>query len=138
MKEHKILATHRERGIGRLGMLIFILIVLATGFVAWQIVPFYVYYYDIVGMMEAQAKKASVFKDSEIRQTLKERIRDLELPVDNPDDDLKINRFDDKIIIDLKYTEVFYVDLGEGRVYDLHYFNFNPHVEVPLTGRKRK
>lgn len=127
----------RERGSSHLAGLIFILLFLIAGYVGWNVVPFYVYYYDILGMMEAQAKKASVFKDSEIRQTLLERIHKLELPVES-DDDLKINRFDDKIIIDLQYQEVFFVDLGEDRVYDIWYFDFNPHIEMPYTPRGRR
>ncbi|MCB0325844.1 MAG: hypothetical protein KDD69_19835, partial [Bdellovibrionales bacterium] len=120
-----------ELGISRLGILLLALILSALVFAGSQIFPFFYYYHELQGMMEAQAKKASVFSDQEMREVLMESIRKLEIPVESPDD-LKINRVNDKIIIELEYDEVFFIDLGEDRVYDLHVFHFNPRVEAPL------
>jgi len=120
-----------ENGLNRLGVLFFLLFVLVVGFTSWQIIPFYYYYYELIGTMESQADKASVFTDREIREVLNIKIRKLEIPIEDKDD-LKIHRFNNKIIIELEYEEVFYVDLGEDRVYDIHVFKFNPRVERPL------
>lgn len=119
------------RGASRLGILLLILLVVSGVFVGSQVFPFYYYYWEIKGLMEAQAAKASVFSDQEIRQTLMERIRKLELPIDN-EDDLKVNRVSGKIIIELEYEEILFLDLGEDRVYDLYTFKFNPVVEQKL------
>ena len=116
---------------GRLSLLFVILILLVVIFTGSQIIPFYYYYYDMLGQMEAQAKKATVNSDSEIRQYLLERIKKNEIPIES-EDDLKINRFDGKIVIELSYEEVFYINLGEDRIYDLHVFEFDPRVEAQI------
>ena len=84
--------------------------------------------------MQSQADKASVFTDAEIREVLLKQIKKLEIPVDSPDD-LKINRFGNRIVIELKYQEVLYLTLGEEYDWDLHVFEFNPRVEQDITGR---
>ena len=118
-------------GLGRLTTLILILLVSAGVYVGFQVIPFYYYYNELLGQMDEQAKKASLFRDQQIRKTLLKFIDDLEIPIDDPDD-LKINRFNNKIVIELEYNEVLYIDLGEDRVYDLHVFHFHPRVEQDL------
>ncbi len=115
------------RGISRIGLLFFLLIFSSALYLGFQIIPFYYYYYEFLGVMESQADKASVFSDAQIRKVLLKKIKELELPIGDPDE-LKINRFGGKIIIDLSYQEVLYIDIGE-KTYDLHVFKFNPHVE---------
>lgn len=121
-------ALRRDGGQTRLGLLLFLLLLVAGVWAGFKIIPFYYYYNEIQGLMDAQAAKASLFSDEKIRKELLKRIRKLEIPINDPED-LKINRFDGKIVIDLKYEEVLYIDLGEDRVYDLWIFKFNPHVE---------
>jgi hypothetical protein len=113
----------------RLGVLLLVLIVSCGVFVGSQVFPFYYYYWEVQGLMEAQANKASVFSDREILQTLKESL--YKLKIRYSEDDLKINRAGGRIYIDLTYEEVLYVDFGEGYDYDLHVFKFNPHAEAP-------
>ena len=117
-----------DRGGSRLGFLLFALFLTAGLWVGYKVIPFFYYYNEILGLMDAQAAKASMFSDAKIRKELLKRIKKLEIPLDDPED-LMINRVDGKIIIDLKYEEVLYIDLGEDRVYDLYVFKFNPHVE---------
>lgn len=119
---------HGAPGQSKLGVLLFILLVVCGAFVGEQVIPFYYYYHELLGLMENQAAKASVFRDTDIRKVLMKKIKQLEIPIDEADD-LKINRFNDKIVIDLEYEEILYIDLGDERVYDLHVFRFNPHVE---------
>jgi hypothetical protein len=120
-----------QAGVSRLGILLLVLIISCGVFVGSQVFPFYYYYWEVQGLMEAQANKASVFTDREIRQTLTEALRKLEINME--DDDLKINRVGGRIYIELAYEEVLYVDFGEGRDYDLHVFEFNPNANAPFT-----
>lgn len=121
-----------EKGMSKLGYLLLVLLIALTVLVGSQVFPFYYYFYELQGLMESQAAKASVFTDQEIRQELMRKIKKLEIPISDPDD-LKINRFSGKITIDLSYSETLYIDLGEDRVYDLWEFKFNPHAEHALA-----
>ncbi len=120
-----------ERGINALGLIFLSLLVGTSVYLAFRIFPFYYSYYEITGLMEAQAAKASVFTDDEMRTEILARIKKLEIPLDDPED-LKINRFSGKIVIELTYTEVLDIDLGEERQYDLWEFEFNPRAEHKL------
>lgn len=125
------------KGISRLGALVFILCLLFGWLLGRQVVLFYHDYYDLVGMMEAQARKASVFTDAAIARTLVRRINDLEIPVDDPEKALKIERLADKIVISMSYEEVLYLDLsylglGDDMQFDLWVFKFNPRAEQKL------
>ncbi len=120
-----------EAGLNRLGVLIFVLVVSATVFVGSQVFPFYYYASELEGMMDAQARKATIFSDAEIREYLLIQIRKLEIPIEKQSD-LKINRTNASIIIELEYEEVLYIDIDEEHSYDLHVFKFNPRVEHPL------
>ena len=122
-----------EAGISKLGTLFFAGVIAAVVFTASQILPFYYNYYEILGLMEEQGRKASVFTDDQITQTLMARIKKLDIPLENPED-LKINRFNGQIQIDMKYEESFDVptgtgDDGEPTYYHIHTFPFNPHIE---------
>ncbi len=122
------------KGMSRLGLLIFILIMMAGIYSGFQIVPFYVDYWELQGLIAAQANKASEFSDDEIRRNLVEKIQKLEIPFDSPDE-IKINRFNGKISINFEYDEVFYIDLGEDRTYDIYVFHFDPSIELALRGK---
>ena len=119
--------NNKESGVSNLGYLLTILVVLATVFSSYQILPFYYSYYELLGEMDAKAVMASELTDSKIIEGVKNVIRKNNIPVDVSE--LKINRFDDKIIISLSYQEVFFIDFGNGYDYDLWVFNFNPKVE---------
>ncbi len=129
-------ASLGELGINRLGVLLFTLLIAACVFVGYQVFPFYYYFYEIQGLMDAQALKASEFTDEEIRRNLMEKIKKLEIPLEDPED-LKINRYDGKISIEFEYDEVLYIELGEDKTYDIHTFEFHPRAERPLPERRR-
>jgi hypothetical protein len=118
----------KERGIGSLGALLFVLLLVVAIFLGSQIIPFYYSFYEIQGLMQAQADKASELSDKEMYQNISQAIKRLNIPVD-PKEDLKINRFNGKIVIELSYQEILYVDFGEGYDYDLWTFYFNPRGE---------
>jgi cell division protein FtsL len=117
-----------EMGFGSLGSLFFVFIILLVVFVASQVIPFYYSYYEINGLMQAQANISSELSDRDIRRNITQEIKKLNLPV-NPEEDLKINRTNGGIVIDLYYQEVLYVDFGNGYDYDLWTFTFNPRGE---------
>lgn len=116
-----------EEGMSRPGWVVFWLIVLTGGWIAWNVLPFYYYYWELEGLMAAQAQKGQEFTDSQIRDTLLKEIDKLEIPIADKSD-LEISRFDGKIVIDLKYTEELYVS-WKNKDYVLYEFNFAPHVE---------
>lgn len=120
-----------SRGMGMPGFLILVGIFGTLIWLLFQIIPFYYSYYELLGQVEAQADKALEFTDATIQKTLLKEIKSLEIPIDNPED-LKINRYAGKIVIELQYAEVLYVDLGDYGVYDLYVFPFDIHVERDL------
>ena len=119
-----------QKGGGRLGTLITILVLAAGVWASFQVMPFWLNYSELKNLMEAQAAKASVFSDHQIRKNILGKIKELELPIDDPDD-VKINRFDGRIVIETEYEEVLFLDLGE-KTYDIYVFKFHPVVEHRL------
>lgn len=128
MKRYFSTFRKSEMGFGSLGGLLFVLFGLIAVFLASQVIPFYYSYYEIQGLMQAQADVSSELNDRDIRQNITQEIKKLNIPV-NPEEELKINRLNDGIIIDLYYQEVLYVDFGNGYDYDLWTFTFNPRGE---------
>ncbi|HMO18664.1 MAG TPA: DUF4845 domain-containing protein [Oligoflexia bacterium] len=120
-----------SRGISTLGTLILLFILVSCVFSAFQIIPFYYSFYEIQGLMQAQADKAQVINDTEMRRTLSREMKKLNIPAD-PEEDLKINRYSGKIVLELSYEEVFFVDFGGGYDFDIWTFKFNPRGEAKL------
>ena len=118
-------------GQSRLGTLLTVLFAAVLVYAGSQIFPFYYYYYELQGQMEAQAKKASFKSNYEIREYLLDYIKKYKIPIQD-EDELRIFRGAGEIEIDLRYTEVFYIDLGGDRVYDIWEFDFHPRVIHPL------
>lgn len=123
-----------ENGVSRLGLLFFVLVIVSVVYSGSQIIPFYYDYYEIKGLMEGQADKASVHTDHQIRVAIRKKIVKLGIPIDieDLDDHLEIARLSGKIVIDLKYQEVFYVTLWDDTDKEIYVFDFNPHVERNL------
>lgn len=119
----------RERGIGKLTLLVFGTIVVALVFSANQILPFYYYFYELQNQMESVIRVAGTETDQEIRKKLMYHIKKMEIPADP--EALKIERHGRKMIITLPYQEVFYLTY-KGKTYDLYVFKFNAHAEGPF------
>jgi hypothetical protein len=117
-----------DKGFGSLGVLLSVLFVVIAVFLGSQIIPFYYSFYEIQGLLQAQAEKSSELSDREILQTATQAIKRLNIPAD-PEEDLSIKRYNGKVVINLSYQEVLYVDFGNGYDYDLWTFNFNPRGE---------
>jgi len=121
-----------ERGASKIGLLITVAIVGAIVYFATQVLTFYYSFYELEGLMEFQAKKGQIFKDQEMRRSIFERVKQLNIPIDDPEE-IQINRVDGRVVIDARYAEVLYIEFG-GKTYDLYVFRFNPHVSVPYVG----
>lgn len=119
-----------ERGLSQLGMLLTVLIIVCVGYVGVQVVPFYIYFFEIEGHFDAQAEKAIMKTDEEMREFLSQQIRRMNLPVDPSD--LIIRRRGSTIIIELEYYETLVLDLGEDYYWELWTFEFHPRVEKKI------
>lgn len=122
--------TRSQKGASNLGILLSLLFTFAGIFVAYQVLPFYYSFYELQGLMESQAEKASEFKDGEIIRVLTRTIKKLNIPADP--ENIRINRLSGRVIIELNYSEILFVDFGGGYDYDLWEFEFNPKAEKPL------
>jgi hypothetical protein len=114
----------------KLGLLFSLISITAVVYFGYQILPIFYNNAELSGQMQAQADLATVLSDEQIRGNLLAKIRRLEIPIDN-DDDLKINRLNDKIVIELSYEETVYIEVGDWSR-DLYTFQFNPVVEQDL------
>jgi hypothetical protein len=116
----------RARGAGLITWIVFGAIVAAGGFAAYQILPFFYYYYELQNHFEQVIKIASVETDSEIRKRLMYHIKKYQIPCEP--EDLKIERSDDVMTVSLSYDEVFYVRFN-GKEHTLHTFHFDATVK---------
>jgi hypothetical protein len=126
-KRLTIQSSGTERGANQIGVLFLLLVFSGLAYVCYRIGPFYYDYYEILGLMEAQARKAQVVTDVQIRQNVLQQIKKRGVPIEN-DDNFKINRVGDEIIMDLDYTEVLDFEWKD-KVYTIHEFEFNAHVQ---------
>ena len=122
---------HRQRGMSRLGVLLFILLLVAGLYTSFQLIPIFYAFQEIEGFMEAQAKVATMHSDAKIRRFLLKKIKELDLTIDD-EENLIIARFNGKIVIEMEYDEVFYVEWGDDFYYELWVFHLHPRVERPL------
>src|SRR5437868_3713888 len=107
-----------QKGITKLGLLITVVVFGSAIYLALQVANFFYCFYELEGLMEFQGKKAQEFTDAEMRETIFNRIKELDVPIDDPQQ-IKINRVGQKIIIESSYDEVLFVEF-RGKEYDLH------------------
>lgn len=110
------------KGVGKITFLVFSAIFGAIAYAAYQIIPFYYYYFDLKSQFKQVIKVASVDTDEEIRRKLMTFIKLYQIPVEP--EDLRIERSDNTMKISLKYQEVFYVTF-QGKDYTIHTFDFD-------------
>ena len=119
-----------EKGAGYLTLIVFGLIISALVYSAFQIAPFFYYYYDLQNQMESMIRIASMEGDQEIRKRLLYYVHKYEIPAS--DDALMIRRDGNTMEISLKYTEVFYVS-WEGKDYVIWKFPFHAHAKDKIA-----
>lgn len=116
----------RDAGVGKLTLIVFSAIVGTAIYLAFEIMPFYYYYFELENQFKSHIRVASTHTDQEIRQKLLYHIKKLEIPCDP--DDLIIERGRDDMMIRLKYTEVFEV-YWDGKYHTIWTFPFDAKVE---------
>ena len=119
-----------QAGVGKLTLGVFGLIIFVVLYVAYHVLPFYYYFYELQGNMDRMVTVASVENDKTIRQRLLYQIHWMQIPA--RDEDLILERIDARRIkISLKYKEVFFIRWGE-KDYVIREFPFHAYAESAL------
>jgi hypothetical protein len=119
-----------EEGAGKLTLLVFGSILAAALYTAYNVLPFYYYYYDLKNQFAQVIKVASVESDAEIRKKLMYFIKRYNIPCEP--EDLRIERSNGVMRISLKYQEVFYVT-WQGQDYTVREFDFDATEEAAFN-----
>lgn len=114
----------RERGEGQMGCIVGLLVFLAAIFIAYKMIPVKIKAADMRQTVQDQAKSAGTLSDAVIRKTILAKATEHGLPV--TDEDLKVDRMPNRIVIDVKYTVP--VEFP-GYTYQ---WNFSHHADNPI------
>ena len=123
--ERKHLKTNSKSGLGTITLLVFVALIGAVTYVAYYVLPFFYYYYDLRSQFEQVIKVAQFETDEEIRKKLMYHINKYQIPCQP--EDLRIERIDDTMVISLQYTEVFKIPWGD-KEYEVKRFDFDATV----------
>ncbi len=115
-----------EKGVGKLTLLVFGLLIGAVLYCSYHIMPFYYYYYELQNQMASLIKVASTNTDVEIRRKLGQHMRRMDIPAEV--EDVRIERFGEKMTISLEYDEIFEVRY-HSEVYYTKVFHFVARAE---------
>lgn len=110
-----------ERGRGKLGTAVVSAVLIVVGFVGYNVVPFYYYYFELTNQLRALISTADRNNDAAIRARVMQIVRELEIPA--VERDVQIDRRDGVITITLPYSEVIYFTF-QGKEYDLYRLRF--------------
>jgi len=113
-------------GAAKITIFIFGALLAVVIFCAYHILPFYYYYFELQEHFESLVRVASVNTDRELRIKIQDHLRRMDIPASI--EDVKIRREAGRIMIELKYQEVFFVRF-RGKEYDVHTFNFHAKAE---------
>lgn len=119
-----MLRKRRELGEGNFGCLIGVILMLVAGVVAYKMIPVKVKAADMREAITNEARSAATHHDDAIEKAILRRASDLELPI--TEDNIKINRSNNNIKIEVHYTVP--VDFP-GYTYQ---WNFDQTVENPI------
>jgi len=113
----------RQRGAGKLGTLIWIIILIAVGYCGFKIVPPYIDNYQLEDFMKQETRFAGVNRRSsdQLREVIYKRIQELEIPARR--EDIRVDVVQDGFKVSVKYTVV--IELP-GYALSL---NFNPTAD---------
>jgi hypothetical protein len=95
-------------------------------YVAYHILPFYYYYFEMQNQMQAVIRLASTHTDQQIRKKLAYHMVKMDIPA-SPDE-LLISRQEDFMKISLKYKEVFSIPWGMDEKV-IYVFDFKPEAQ---------
>ena len=94
---------HGERGEGRMGMIISLLLVIVIIYLGVKYVPVMINAYSFRDFIEEEARYAAIRKsDDDIRDRIYQKARDLTLPVEKAS--IKIQRSRHEVTISINYT----------------------------------
>lgn len=91
-----------ERGEGKGGCIVSLIVFLFAIFVAWKMIPVKVKAAELRGVIIDEAKSAGTHRDATIRKVIMTKAYELELPLQDPN--LKINRGHNRIQISADYV----------------------------------
>jgi len=116
----------RRQGAAKITLMVFGTILAVAIFCAYHILPFYYYYFELQEHFHSLVRVASVHTDQELRVKIRDYLRRMDIPA--VVDDVKIERAAGRILIELRYEEVFFVTF-RGEEHDLHTFKFHVKAE---------
>ena len=117
-----------SRGIGTLTLIIFGAIIFVVAFCAYNVAPFYYYYFELSDHMRQIIKVASTENDVELRKRLMDHMKMMEIPMHPEDLIIERDESEHEMHISLKYKETFWVSF-RGKEYKVREFPFFAHAE---------
>ncbi|MGA7614048.1 MAG: hypothetical protein WBX15_02600 [Thermoanaerobaculia bacterium] len=112
-----MLSRHSQRGEGKLGCIIGLILLVGAVYVAYKLVPVKLKAADMRQTITDEARSAGSSQDKAIRKRILERANELGLPLAS--EDLKITRGNQQITIEADYTVP--VAFPGGYVYQWHF-----------------
>ena len=114
-----------QKGEGKIGLLIAIVVVAVGAFTGIKIIPVRVAAYEFKDVMREEARYGAVrAKDKEVHKRIMERAEGLEIPLEKKN--LKVSRNASEITITAKYTQT--IDLKVTQ----YTFSFDHKEQAPL------
>jgi hypothetical protein len=114
-----------ERGEGNLGCILWAVVVVVVGYIAWTMVPVKIASAQLSDFMEEQAKVAEHRSPQRIEKAILAKSKKLGLPLEAAA--LKVERKGDYIYMDAEYTVP--VEFVGGYIYEWH---FEHHIDRPI------
>ena len=127
MLSHHIYKQKRNQlGVGKLTLLIFGSIVFSGFYYAYNVLPFYYYFYELRSQFQACIRMGSEETDEEIRKRVYAKIDELEIPADK--ETLVLQRNGNRMHIRIRYREYFDI-YWKGKRYNIQKFDFDADME---------
>ena len=117
--------SNGQRGEGNLGCILWAVVFAVVAYVAWTMVPIKIASAQLSDFMEDEARFAEHKTPEQIKKSILEKARELDLPV-NPKA-ITVKKSGDYIIMDAEYTVP--VEFIGGYVYEWH---FEHHLNLPI------
>lgn len=115
-----------ERGVGKLTLLVFSVVIGAIIFIAYRVLPFYYCYFELENQMQALIGVSAIDTDLDLRRKLKAYMRRLDIPAHI--DEVEMTRNNNFLSISLEYQEEFYIEF-RGEEHHIHTFEFHAYAD---------
>jgi hypothetical protein len=127
MKASK-LRVRSNSGVGKLTLIVFGAIVFVVAYCAYNVAPFYYYYFELNDHMRQIIKVASMENDEELKKRLMDHIKMMEIPMHPEDLIIERDETAHEMHVSLKYKETFWITF-RGKDYKIRDFPFYAHAE---------